>query len=194
MKKIALVVLMLTAGLFLNPVFAGAEEYTIDAKNAHAFIQFKIRHLGFSWVLGRFNNFEGSFTYDEKAPEDSSVKVVVDAASIDTNNAKRDKHLRSKDFFEVDKYPKAEFVSRSFEPTGDKTAVLKGELTMHGVTRPVTIDVTELGSGADPWGGFRRGFEGTTTLKLADYNINFDLGPAAKEVDLYLSLEGIRQK
>lgn len=193
MRKITLLVLLLAMGFFVNPGPAAAEDYLIDTKNSHAFIQFKIPHLGYSWLLGRFNRFEGTFTYDEKAPEASSVKVVIDTASIDSNNAERDKHLRSDDFLDVSKFPKATFVSTSFEPTGEMTATMKGNLTMHGVTRPVEIEVTQVGAGKDPWGGFRRGFEGTTTLVLADFNINFDLGPASKEVELYLSVEGIRQ-
>ena len=193
MKKIALLVLMLATGFFINPGPASAEDYMIDTKNSHAFIQFKIPHLGYSWLLGRFNQFDGSFTYDEKDPAASAVRVEIDTASIDTNNAKRDKHLRSEDFLDAGKFPKAAFVSTSFEPTGEMTATLKGNLTMHGVTRPVEIEVTQVGAGPDPWGGFRRGFEGTTTLVLADFNINFDLGPASKEVELYLSVEGIRQ-
>ena len=184
---------MLAAGFFLNPGVAAAEDYLIDTKNSHAFIQFQITHLGYSWLLGRFNRFEGTFTYDEKAPAASSVKVSIDTASIDSNNAERDKHLRSDDFLDAGKYPKATFVSTSFEPTGEMTATMKGNLTMHGVTRPVEIEVTQVGAGKDPWGGFRRGFEGTTRLALADYNINFNLGPASKEVELYLSVEGIRQ-
>jgi len=173
---------------------AGAADYLIDSKNAHAFIQFKISHMGFSYVLGRFNNFEGTFTYDEAEPSASKVKVVVDVASVDSNHAERDKHLRGKKFFEVKKYPKATFVSSSFTSTGKGTANMKGEFTLHGVTRPIVIKVRELGFGKDPWGGYRRGFEGSVRLALKDYNINTNLGPMAREVELFLSVEGIRQK
>jgi len=193
MKKIVLAALLVITGLLAAPNLARAEDYVIDSKNAHAFIEFKIPHLGFGWVLGRFNSFEGTFSYDEKNPAASKTRVEIDTASIDSNNAKRDKHLRSNDFLDVDKYPTATFVSTSFKPTGDNTATMTGELTLHGVTRPVTIEVTKGGAGDDPWGGYRRGFEGTTTLKLADYGITFDLGPASKEVDLHLLVEGIRQ-
>jgi len=173
---------------------AWAANYLIDSKNAHAFIQFKISHLGFSYVLGRFNHFEGTFTYDEKHPAASSVKVTVDVSSLDTNNPERDKHLRSKKFFEVKKYPEATFVSSSYAPTGKRTALLKGKFTLHGVTRPIVIKVKELGAGKDPWGGYRRGFEGSVRLALKDYNIKTSLGPMAKEVELFLSVEGIREK
>lgn len=175
------------------PSLAQAADYVIDTEKAHAFIQFRIKHLGYSWLLGRFNEFEGTFSYDEAKPEDATVQVTIKTASVDTNHAERDKHLRGEDFFEVDKYPEARFVSTGFEEKGDGTAVLKGDLTLHGVTRPVSIDVKHIGQGPDPWGGYRRGFEGSTTLTLADYNIDFDLGPAAREVELFLSVEGIRQ-
>ncbi|MGB5728393.1 MAG: YceI family protein [Thiogranum sp.] len=175
------------------PSLLQAADYVIDTEKAHAFIQFRIKHLGYSWLLGRFNDFDGSFSYDEADPAASKVEVTIRTASIDSNHAERDKHLRGGDFLEVDKFPQATFVSSGFKENDDKTAALTGNLTLHGVTRPVTIDVKPVGHGPDPWGGKRRGFEGTTRLKLADYNIDFDLGPAAREVELFLSVEGIEQ-
>jgi len=175
------------------PSLLQAADYVIDTEKAHAFIQFRIKHLGYSWLLGRFNDFDGSFSYDEADPAASKVEVTIRTASIDSNHAERDKHLRGKDFLEVDKFPQATFVSSGFKENDDKTAALTGNLTLHGVTRPVTIDVKPVGHGPDPWGGKRRGFEGTTRLKLTDYNIDFDLGPAAREVELFLSVEGIEQ-
>jgi len=174
-----------------NPVLA--EDYLIDTKGANAFIQFKIAHLGYSWVLGRFNEFSGTFSYDEKSPESSKVAVTINTASIDSNHAERDKHLRSDDFLDVEKFPQASFSSTSYQSTGDGKAVLTGDLTLHGVTRPVTIDVNEIAAGDDPWGGYRRGFDGTTRIALKDYGIDFNLGPASQEVELFLSVEGIRQ-
>ena len=177
----------------LVPGLAAAENYVIDTKGAHAFVQFRIEHLGYSWLLGRFNDFSGSFSYNEKDPAASKVAVTIKTASIDSNHAERDKHLRDEDFLHVDKYPEARFVSTAFKENGDGTAVLEGDLTLRGVTRPVSIAVEHIGHGPDPWGGYRRGFAGTTMLKLKDYNINYDLGPAAREVELFLSIEGIRQ-
>jgi len=192
-KKGILSLLVVTA-FFLVPRAALSADYLIDSKNAHAFIQFKISHLGFSYVLGRFNDFTGTFSYDEAHPDASKVKVSVDVSSVDTNNAERDKHLRSEKFFEVRKFPEATFVSSSYEPRGKGRALLKGNFTLHGVMRPIVIAVTELGFGKDPWGGYRRGFEGSVRLALKDYNIKTSLGPAAREVELFLSVEGIRQK
>ncbi|MEK7679198.1 MAG: YceI family protein [Deltaproteobacteria bacterium] len=193
MLKNSLLIFLSAAVLVLSSKAVMAEDYVIDSKNAHAFIQFKISHLGYSWILGRFNRFDGTFSYDEKNPRASKVTVTVDTASIDTNNAERDKHLRSEKFFEVKQYPEAVFVSRSYEPKGNDTGVLKGDFTLHGVTRPIEIKVKHIGAGKDPWGGFRRGFEGTARFALNDYNINTNLGPASKEVELFLSMEGIRK-
>lgn len=172
---------------------AWADDYNIDTDGAHAFIQFKIAHLGFSWILGRFNDFSGQFSYDENNPSKSKIKVTINTNSIDTNHAVRDKHLRDKKFLNVTKYPKAMFVSTSYLPAGIGKAILKGDFTLHGVTRPITIDVKSSGAGKDPWGGYRRGFEGSTKITLADYNITYNLGPAAKEVELFFTFEGIRQ-
>ena len=169
------------------------ENYVIDTAKAHAFIQFKIKHLGFSWLLGRFNTFKGSYSFDAENSANNSIKVNIDVTSIDTNHAERDKHLRSPDFFDVEKFPTASFVSTSYEAKGDGKGVLKGNLTLRGVTKEVAIDVSQIGAGKDPWGGYRRGFEGTTTLHLSDYNMVKSLGPAAENVELYLSIEGIRQ-
>jgi polyisoprenoid-binding protein YceI len=184
--------LILTAVL-TAPSLADTERYVIDTEGAHAFVQFRIQHLGYSWLYGRFNEFKGEFTYDKENPGSSSVEVVINTASLDSNHAERDKHLRGDDFLAVDKHPEARFNSNAYKETGEDTAELEGELTLHGVTKPVTIDVTEIGSGPDPWGGFRRGFQGSTTLKLADFGIDYDLGPASREVELILSVEGIRQ-
>jgi len=172
---------------------AQAADYVIDTEGAHAFVQFRIKHLGYSWLLGRFNDFEGRFTYDEAKPEAASVEVTINTASIDSNHAERDKHLRGTDFLDVERYPEARFASTGYSENPDGTATLRGDLTLHGTTRPVTIEVEQIGHGPDPWGGYRRGFQGTTVLKLADFGIDYDLGPAAREVELFLSVEGIRQ-
>ena len=192
MKPKRLAAFALTAAI-LAPAGVIADNYVIDTEGAHAFIQFRIKHLGYSWLSGRFNNFSGNFSYDENKPEASTVEVTIATGSIDSNHAERDKHLRGEDFLDVDKYPEAKFVSTAFKDKGDGTAILEGKLTLHGQTRPITIEVEHIGHGPDPWGGYRRGFEGTTRLTLADYGIDYDLGPASRELDLILSVEGIRQ-
>ena len=170
-----------------------AETYVIDTEGQHAFVDFRIKHLGYSWLHGRFNDFSGEFVVDRDNPANSRVEVEIDTASVDTNHAERDKHLRSKDFLSVDAHPKARFVSTSVETTGDGKGVIKGDLTLNGVTKPIEIAVEEIGHGPDPWGGYRAGFLGTTTLELADFAIDYDLGPASRTVELTLSIEGVRQ-
>ena len=192
MKTTKLSAFFLAAAIVL-PAQALAEKYVIDTEGSHAFVLFRIQHLGYSWLSGRFNTFSGSFEYDENNPEKASVQVDIDVASIDSNHAERDKHLRGDDFLDVGKFPKARFVSTSFKDNGDGTAVLKGDFTLRGITKPVTIAVEHIGHGSDPWGGYRRGFEGTTRIALADYGIKYNLGPKSKEVELTLSVEGIRQ-
>lgn len=172
-----------------------ATDYVIDTKGMHAFIQFKVKHLGYSWLLGRFNNFEGEFSYDAKRPQTNKVKVFIDVPSLDSNHAERDKHLRSKRFFDTGKHAKASFVSTSWEQKEDGKALLKGDFTLRGITKEITINVADVGNGPDPWGGYRRGFEGTTVLHLSDWNMKEAniLGDAAEEIHVYLSIEGVRK-
>jgi len=193
-KQWWLPILLLTSGVVI-PAQA-AEDYAIDIKGQHAFIQFKIKHLGYSWLLGSFERFSGAFHYDAAHPENNSVHVAIDTASINTNHAERDKHLRSDEFFDVAHFPKAAFTSSGYEDKGQGHGVLKGILNLHGVSKKVSIKVHQIGAGPDPWGGFRRGFEGITTLYLPDYRFARGkmLGPVAHNVEMYFSIEGVRQK
>ncbi len=174
---------------------AQAENYVMDTAKSHAFIEFKVKHLGYSWLIGRFNTFEGTFSFDENNPKANRAQLTISVASLDTNHAERDKHLRSADFFDVANHPTATFVSTGFEDHGNGKGVLHGKLNLRGVTKQIAIDISQIGTGPDPWGGYRRGFEGTTTLHLSDYNMAKAamLGPAAENVELYLSIEGIRK-
>lgn len=190
MLKKPLAALTLGAALFAG--HAMAADYAIDKEGQHAFINFKISHLGYSWLYGTFKDFDGSFSFDAKAPEASKVSVKINTASLDSNHAERDKHLRSADFLNTSKNPTSTFESTSVKSTGEGTADITGNLTLNGVTKPVVIKAKFLGEGKDPWGGYRAGFEGGTTLKLEDFNIKGP-GPASQEVELILSVEGIRQ-
>ena len=166
------------------------ENYRIDVEGAHAFIQFKVSHLGFSWIYGRFNSFDGSFVVNNEDFAKSSVTLSIETASLDTNHAERDKHIRDKDFLNVSKYPQAGFVSTSIIPGEDDKATLIGDLTLHGVTKEIAIEISKIGEGTDPWGGFRMGFEGTTQINPRD----FDVGPIwLGPITFDLVLEGIRQ-
>ncbi|MGP7734786.1 YceI family protein [Oceanimonas smirnovii] len=178
-----------------SPAFAAAENYIVDTQGMHASVNFKINHLGYSWIVGRFNDFSGNFTFDENNAANNSVAVTVKTASLDTNHGERDRHIRSDDFLDVSKFPEATFKSTSVTKDDDDEGeyVVKGDLTLHGVTRPVTFEIEQVGAGEDPWGGYRRGFEGEMEIKLADFGIDYDLGPAAATVYLEMHLEGVRQ-
>ncbi len=176
-----------------TPDRATAADYAIDTDGAHASINFRVKHLGYSWLVGRFDKFSGIFSFDPEKPEASKVTVEIDTASVNSNHARRDKHLRSGDFLDVDKFPKARFVSSKIAKTGATTGVITGNLTLRGVTREVAIQAEHIGGGKDPWGGFRNGFSGTTSFKLADFGVPRDLGPASKTVELTLHVEGVRK-
>ncbi|MGA6098138.1 YceI family protein [Stutzerimonas marianensis] len=191
MLKKTVTALVLGSALFAGQAMAA--DYTIDKKGQHAFVNFKISHLGYSWLWGRFNDFDGTFSFDAEQPEASKVEVTLQTASVDSNHAERDKHLRSEDFLNVSEHPTATFKSTSVRSTGEGTADITGDLTLNGVTKPVVIAAKFIGEGKDPWGGYRAGFEGTTTLQLKDFDIKMDLGPASQSVDLIISVEGVRQ-
>jgi polyisoprenoid-binding protein YceI len=167
-----------------------AAEYQIDP--AHSFVQFKIQHLGYSWLHGRFDAVSGTLRYDAGKPSESAIQVTVDTGSINSNFAKRDEHLRSADFLEVAKFPQASFKSTGFK--GDaKGGTLSGILSLHGVEKPIQIEVTTVGEGKDPWGGYRAGFTGSYAMTRKDFGITHDLGPSAEAVQLEFGIEGIRQ-
>jgi len=170
-----------------------AADYKIDTKGMHASVQFKISHLGMSWIVGRFDSFTGEYSFDAAKPEASKLSIVVDTKSVNTNHAERDIHLRNEDFLEVDKYPQATFTSESVTLNADNTGTMTGKLNLHGVEKTITVAITKIGEGKDPWGGYRSGFEGTTTLKLADYGITKNLGKASETLELTVSFEGKRQ-
>ncbi|MDC0611465.1 YceI family protein [Vibrio sp.] len=189
MKKSLLVLGLALASA--TPFAASAADYVIDTQGAHASINFKVSHLGYSYTIGRFNTFEGTFSYDPEAIDSSKVSVKVDTTSLDSNHAERDKHLRSADFIDASKYPTATFVSKKVEDKGDGDIAITGDLTLHGKTKPVTIDAEFIGAGDDPWGGKRAGFQGETTLNLADFDIKA-MGLVDK-VEMHLYVEGIQQ-
>lgn len=180
------------ASLLLSSVTANAANYKIDKEGQHAFIQFRIQHLGYSWLYGTFKDFDGSFSFDASNPSADKVDVTINTNSVDTNHAERDKHLRSADFLNVAKNPQATFKSTSVKKEGDELEIV-GDLTLNGVTKPVTLEAKLLGEGKDPWGGYRAGFEAEGEIALKDFNITKDLGPASQKVQLMISVEGVRQ-
>lgn len=193
LKKSLLALAVSSIGLVSLPTLAA--DYAIDTKGAHASINFAVKHLGYSVLTGRFDNFSGDFSYDPAKPEASTVSVTIDTTSVNSNHAERDKHLRSGDFLNVEKFPKATFVSKKIVVDGDDKDEfdIVGDLTLNGVTKSITIEVEKVGEGKDPWGGYRAGFSGETEITLKDFNIKMDLGPASQTAKLELEVEGIKK-
>lgn len=192
MLKKSLAALAIGAALLSANVMAA--DYVVDKEGQHAFVDFKISHLGYSFITGTFKDIDGKFSFDAAKPEDSKIEFNVNTASVFTNHAERDKHIASADFLKASKFAKATFVSTSVKSTGEKTADVTGDLTIAGVTKPVVVKATFLGEGKDPWGGYRAGFEGTTSIKRSDFGKQKDLGPASDAVELYVSFEGVKAK
>ncbi len=170
---------------------AQAADYDIDA--SHSNVDFKIRHM-MSKVSGNFGKFSGTFSFDAKKPETSKGTFTVEAASINTNNEKRDGHLKGEDFFNVGKFPTLTFNTTGFKKAG-KAFAMQGELTMLGVTKPVTFNVEFLGAGKDPWGNSKAGFSATGKINRKDFgmvwNKALDAGSVllGDEVEIALNIE-----
>lgn len=188
--------LLAAAAAPVFPVFA-ADTYTID-KN-HSDVSFTIRHFA-SKVHGRFADFSGAIQADPAKPEASTVNFTIKAASIDTNNADRDNHLRSPDFFDATKNPEITFKSSKMVPKGKDQYDVTGTLTMRGVSKEITLPVTYLGSMKDPGGNDRASFELSTKLNRKDYGINWNKALDAggfmlsDDVDVTISLETVKKK
>ncbi len=180
------------ASLLGTSLLANAADYKFDKEGQHAFVQFRIQHLGYSWLYGTFKDFDGTFTFDEANPSADKVNVTLNTASLDTNHAERDKHIRSADFLNTAKFPQATFASTAVKKEG-KEYKITGDLTLNGVTKPITLDARLLGEGKDPWGGYRAGFEANGEIVLKEFNITKDLGPASQKAELIISVEGVRQ-
>ena len=170
--------------------------YAIDTD--HTTVGFKIRHL-FSNVQGAFDQFEGTIVYVPGKSEQWAVNATIQAASINTKVAKRDNHLRSKDFFEVETYPTITFRSTGITDVQGGTAKLHGLLTIHGVEKPVVLDLEIHGEGKDPWGNVRSGFTATMKINRKDFGLNWnqvvETGGllVGEEVEITLEVEGVAQ-
>jgi len=146
--------------------------YSID--NAHSDVSFSVRHMVFAKVRGHFTKWSANLALDTSNPTNSSVDVEIDASSIDTREAQRDGHLKSPDFLDVGKYPTITFKSRRVEGAGPKKYKAVGDLTIHGVTREVSLDVEELGGGKDPWGNQRMLFSAKTSIDRTDFGLKWN--------------------
>ena len=171
-------------------------DYTIDP--THTRIGFVARHAMVTKVRGSFQDFDGTLHIDCENPASSSGQVTIKAKSIDTGNADRDGHLRSNDFFAMDDYPEITFASTAVEPIDAHDYRVTGDLTIKGVTRPVTVDFEYTGAATDPFGNFRVGLEGSVTVNRKDWGVNWNAALEAggvlvsDKVTLELDVSAIR--
>ncbi len=178
-------------------VVPGTAVWNIDP--AHSNVEFSVRHLMIATVRGRFADVQGAVTIDEDEPSRSNVDVTIKATSIDTRSEQRDTHLRSADFFDVEKYPEITFRSRKIEPRGDGEYKVTGDLTMHGVTKPVTLSATEEGRARDPWGNDRIAFSATAKLDRKEFGLQWNQAletggvMVGDEIKISLDVELVRQ-
>lgn len=185
------VIAALAAQLFSATAFA-ADTYKLDP--VHTSIVFKINHLGFSNVYGVITGAEGKFIIDEAAPEKSSVEISAKTSGLTTFDKKRDEHLAGPDFFNIKQFPTISFKSKTVKKDGNKYAVT-GDLTMHGVTKPVSFTFDRFNTGKDPWGKTRTGGETSFTIKRTDFKMAYmaEPGKLGDEVGVTISLEGVKE-
>jgi polyisoprenoid-binding protein YceI len=146
--------------------------YSIDT--SHSDVNFSVRHMVFAKVRGSFTKWTAELTFDPADPSRSSLTVTIDVSSIHTREAQRDAHLKSADFLDAEKFPTITYKSRKVEPAGDKKYTVSGDLTIHGVAKPVTLAVEELGGGKDPWGNQRIAFTARTKIDRGEFGLKWN--------------------
>lgn len=172
---------------------AKAAQYNIDA--SHSFVMFRVNHLGIGTAYGQFRKMEGSFVYDPDQPGNSSISMTIDAASVDTNNADRDKHLRAGDFFSVKEFPEITFRSTKITAGKEKNSYkITGMLNFHGVEKEVVAEGKLVGAGKDPWGKTRAGLEATFKVDRMAHGVDYMPDGLGKQVEVMIAIEGILQE
>jgi polyisoprenoid-binding protein YceI len=168
-----------------------ADTYRVDP--VHSSVVFRIKHFNVGYIHGRFNQIAGTVTFDPNNPDKASFDLQVKADSIDTNNTARDKHLKGPDFFNVQEFPSITFKSKQVRPVSDRMYEVTGDLTLHGVTQPVTAKLEYVGTGKDPRGTERIGFETTFTIRRSEFGMKGMLGDIGDEVRITAAFEGVKQ-
>jgi polyisoprenoid-binding protein YceI len=174
-----------------QPTAPTITQWRVDPSHSH--VEFAVKHMMISTVKGRFSDIDGTVAADGTDWTHASIEVSIKAASIDTRDEKRDAHLRSADFFDAETYPSITFRSTRIVAAGTDQYRVAGDLTIHGVTKPVTLDVTAEGQGKDPWGGERVGFSASTRIDRQDFGLSWnqalDLGGVLVGNDIRISLD-----
>jgi polyisoprenoid-binding protein YceI len=191
--KITRLLFPLLSVLFLAapPAVDAADTYKIDP--VHSSVLFKVKHLGVSYVQGRFNDISGTVVFDKENAGKGSIDATVKTESVDTHVAARDRNLRGLDFLDVKQFPEMTFKSREVKKSGDDTFEVTGDFTLHGVTKPLTVKLTKIGEGKGMEDEYRAGGETQFTIKRSDFGMTYMLPGVGDEITVSLSLEGIRQ-
>lgn len=188
-EMLSALILMLAASIPIPA--AAAETYVLDAD--HTYILFRVKHLGVGYSYGQINGATGSFTIDDTPGSKNMIEIEAAAKQINTGVEIRDNHIRSPDFLNVENFPIISFRSTSVKKVDQDLYQISGNLTLLGKTKPLAVEARQTGAGKDPWGKFRKGFETSFTIKRSDFGMDFMLGGVSNEVELTVSLEGIRQ-
>ena len=178
--------------LACNVAFAAPEAYRID--DSHSFANWSVRHVA-SKTSGTFSDITGKIIIDSENLANSSVEAKINMLSVNSSHTKRDKHIKEADYLDTDKFATATFISKKIEATSNTEGVMTGVLTMHGVAKEITFPFKVLGFGSDPWGGYRTGFEGKTSLKASDFGFGWGTKPNASvgdDVEITLLIEGVK--
>lgn len=187
---IALLWLSGIAAVVTAPATA-ADTYKLDP--THSYIVFRIFYLDVGYSFGSFQGPEGTLVFDDNTPGGSLVEIEVPAANVNTLVARRDKHIKSADFLNAAKFPVISFKSRSIKKLGGGKYEINGDLVLLGNKQPLSITAVKTGSGKDPWGNDRVGYQTTFTIKRSDFGMDFMIGALSDEVHLTVSVQGIRQ-
>jgi polyisoprenoid-binding protein YceI len=193
MKKI-LKTTALGAALLLAFSHALAEQEIYKIDENHSFANWSLRHVA-SKTSGTFSDVTGKILIDRENLANSSVEAKINMLSVNSSHAKRDKHIKEKDYLDTEKFAEATFVSKKITATSNTEGVMTGVLTMHGVAKEMTFPFKVLGFGSDPWGGFRTGFEAKTSLKASDFGFTWPLkkdAPVGDDIEITLLIEGVK--
>jgi polyisoprenoid-binding protein YceI len=180
------------SGSWLSATLAKAAD-SYQADTTHSSVVFRVKHMNTSYAWGRFNDLTGSFVLDDQDPAQSQFEFQVEAASIDTGQAKRDQHLKSPDFFNAVQFPTIAFKSKTVASAGPSTFEVTGDLTLHGVTRPLTLKVVRTGAGMGPTGKPIAGIETSFAIRRSDFQMTKMVGPVSDGVWVNVSVEGVKQ-
>ncbi|MDP9196421.1 MAG: YceI family protein [Pseudomonadota bacterium] len=189
MKRLAALILAASLSVSSGPVLAAAQEYVMDPD--HTQVVFMANHLGFSYVTGQFRAFDGRLILDQDKPENSSVSFNLKTDSVNTGHAGLDKHLRTKDFLNVEQYPTISFVSTRVEQTGPDDAKVEGNLTMLGVTKPVVLQIHHNRTAPHPFSPEKviSGFSATITVRRSDFGMSYGLPAVGDDVLVTVNAE-----